>query len=167
MKQINKITIVFENCESITFPAKVFYQCYLGKISTEIQRIAINAIEKMTFADEIALGIFFPEAEKLCEKNEMFEENVKVFDRLTRYMDITYISLLYDDETEETYFIPYEEESSRLGAPNFNQKYWVSDCGDLYIVIAKDKDICDFFDIDVCNDNERIEQIKNLYECEE
>lgn len=165
MKQINKVTIIFENCESITFPAEAFYQCYLGKINTEIHRMAINAIEKITFADEVALGIFFPEAEELCEKNAMFKENAEVFDRLTRHMDITSISLLYNDETEETYFVPYEEESSMLGVPNLNQKYWVSDCGDLYIVIAKDKDICDFFDIDSCNDKEYIESIKFLYGC--
>ena len=49
------------------------------------------------------------------------------------------------DDTEESY-------SRVLGVP---------------VQFAKDKDIHDFFDIDSCNDNEYIEQIKILYECRE
>lgn len=162
MNTITKITIEFENCESITLPSDVLLQCYLGKINTEISRIAINGICKITFADEIALGISFPEAEERGLKNPIFKENDKIFDRLTRHKDITHITVYYNNNTEETYSIDYNEESPVLGAPNINQKNYVF-LGNLYIIIAANKDLDDFFDKDSITDERYINDIKYMY----
>ena len=164
MENIKYITIEFENCECITFPITVFGECYLNNISTSIDRVAMNAICKSVFARTIALEIFFPEAENEYVAREFFGEKYTVLQRFTSYRDITHITLTYQDDSKETFAVDYEDEiKGQLGSDNKNQKNYVSECGNLYIVIDENKGFKDFFNINLINDKENIEFKKDMY----
>lgn len=164
MENIKYITIDFENCECITFPITVFGECHLDNISTSIDRVAMNAICKSVFARTIALEIFFPEAENEYVEREFFGEKYTVLQRLTSYRDITHITLTYQDDSKETFAVDYEDEvKGQLGSDNKNQKNYVSECGNLYIVIDENKGFKDFFNIDLINNKENIEFKKDMY----
>lgn len=164
MKTIKSITIDFENCEWVTFPIFVLGVCHLGNICTTIDRVASNAIGKSIFAREIALEIFFPEAENECTKWELFDDRYTVLQRFTTYRDITHITLNYQDGSEETFVVDYEDEvKGQLGSNNKNQRNYVSECGNLYIVIDENKGIKDFFNTNFINDKKMIEFKKDMY----
>ena len=161
MKYIKEIEIIFENCESIILPQKVLGQCYLSDIKTEFCRTG-NIISKIVYANEVALEIYFPEAEELGNKSPLFNENNTIFERLMRYNDITNINIIYEDENRERYTVDYDETNPTLGVPNSNQKTIISQCGNLYIVINKNKDIKDYFDLEGINNKKLIETCKNI-----
>lgn len=164
MEIIKFITIEFENCECITLPITVFGECHLGNISTSIDRVAMNAICKTVFAREIALEIFFPEAESEYIASEFFGEKYTILQRLTSYRDITHITLTYQDDSKETFTADYEDEvEGQLGSDNKNQKNYISECGNLYIIIDANKGIKDFFNMGLINDKESMELEKDLY----
>lgn len=164
MKNIKFITTEFENCEWLTFPTTVFGECHLDNISTSIDRVATNAICKSVFAQEIALEIFFPEAESEYIASEFFGEKYTILQRLTSYRDITHITLTYQDGSKETFAVDYKDEvEGQLGSDNKNQKNYISECGNLYIIIAANKGIKDFFNIELINIKENMELKKDLY----
>ena len=164
MENIKYITIEFENCECITFPIAVFGECHLSNISTSIDRVATNAICKSVFAREIALEIFFPEAENEHIVSKFFDKKYTILQRFTSYRDITHIILTYQDDSKETFAVDYEDEiEGQLGSDNKNQKNYVSECGNLYIVIDANKEINDFFNMELINDKENMELKKELY----
>lgn len=165
MEIIKSVTIEFENCECITLPITVFGECHLDNISISIDRIAMNAICKSVFAREIALEIFFPEAENKCIANELFgQKYTTIFQRFTSYRDITHIILTYHDDSKETFMVDYEDEiEGQLGSDNKNQKNYISECGNLYIVIDANKEINDFFNMEFINNRENMELTKDLY----
>lgn len=164
MENIKFVTIEFENCEYITLPITVFGVCHLGNISTSIDRIAMNAICKSVFAREIALEIFFPEAENEYVVSEFFGEKYTILQRLTSYRDITHITFTYQDDSKETFAVDYEDEvEGQLGSDNKNQKNYISECGNLYIVIDANKEVNDFFNIELINDEANMEFKKDLY----
>ena len=147
MDNITKVEFVFENCESFEIEEKHFGSFQISNIETSIYRIACNAISKMTTAHTIALEIF---SEANIEYNPFgsLEANKK-FDRITSWRDITSIILYYDDGKEESYYVDYiDEHEGALGTENVNQKSYISSLGNLYLVIASDKNIADFFDTD-------------------
>jgi hypothetical protein len=101
----------------------------------------------MTTAHTIALEIF---SEANVEYNPFGSlETNKKFDRITSWRDITSIILYYDDVKEESYYVDYiDEHEGALGTENVNQKSYINSLGNLYLVIASDKNIADFFDTD-------------------
>lgn len=164
MENINFITIEFENCEWITFPITVFGECHLDNISASINRVTTNAICKSVFAWEVALEIFFPEAENKYIANNFFNKKYTILQRFTLYRDITHIILTYQNDSKETFAVAYEDEiEGQLGSDNKNQKSYISECGNLYIIIDANKEVDDFFNMELINDKENMELKKDLY----
>jgi len=163
MKIIKAIELQFENCEGLRLGINVFGYVYLGKIKTEIVRIACNAIVEQDFANEIALEIY-SEAEKLGEWVPSWSNYAPKLRRIMDYNDITHIRILYEDGTEHTYQVDYREESEALGAPNLNQNTYLSSLGNLYITISKDNNIEDYFPRKYTEDVELVEFNKKMYD---
>lgn len=145
MNTVTTIEFVFENCECFEIESKHFGMFQMSNIQTKIMRIACNAINKFQTAHSIALEIF---SEANIDYNPFGSVEVnKKFDRLLAWRDITSIILHYDDNSEESYYVDYNEEyEGALGAENLNQHTYKSKLGNLYIVIEKDKNIDDYFD---------------------
>ena len=164
MDSIKSIEFTFENCEGIKLPINVLGACHLDKIYTKIDRLAMNAIIKTTYVDEVALEIFFPEAEKHGIKCPVWNEEDTIFKRLCDFRDITHITIYYEDDTTETFCVDYKDEvEGQLGSNNLNQKTYISSCGNIYIVIAANKNIDDFFDRELIENEESMQDIKELY----
>ena len=160
MKDVKYVEIILENCESIRLGKHCIGRFCITGIKSDISRIASNCISKCIYADEVTMEIL-----KIAKDEEYYPFGQKEFkdtnkiDRLSRYNDITGINITYTDKTEETIYVDYEEgeHEGELGAPNVNQKTYLSNLVNLYIVISKKKGIEDFFDLEDINDNEDIQ----------
>ena len=154
MKDVKSIGFGFENCEYFSIDAKYFGAFQLSDINTRIQRVACNSISRMDLVDSVVMEIF---SEGNGEYLSGFgDEKVKFFDRIVAYNDITSITVIYDDDSEETYWVNYKEEvEDQLGSPNVYQQTEMNKFGDLYLVISP-KPMPHFFDDKVINDEDSI-----------
>jgi hypothetical protein len=162
MKNVKAIELQFENCEVIQLPFNVLGNVYLGPISTEIARIASNAICEINSISDVALEIF-SEANELGGKIAFFNENKTILERIYEYDDITHINIIYDDDSSVTYSVDYLEEGGCLGARNTVQKSMFSKLGNLYIVISRTKCLSDYFVDEELNDEEYVNSRKEMY----
>ena len=156
MIDLKNIEIIFENCETMTIPKNCIGEFHIGKIRTEINRIACNSIAKYQIADSFYIEIY-----NTCNieyKPFGFDENMKKFDRLNAYNDITGIDVFYTDGTCDSFSVNYEEETpDMLGSPNIHQKTYMSELGHLYIVIEEGIGVKDVFDLEMINNKESVE----------
>lgn len=167
MKHLVSVRFVFENVESFEIEAKYFGFFHVGKIGDTIRRIACNAIEKLTYAHEVALEIY-------SEANVTYfpfgdeEEATTKFGRIMEFDDITSIVLTYDDGSEDDMYTDYDQgDNDELGAPNLYQHVLLSDLGNLYIVIGKNMLLSDWFDDEEINNDELIHFHKRMQDvCE-
>lgn len=160
MKDVKSIGFGFENCEYFSIDAKYFGAFQLTDFCRSIHRVGCNAILKMNLVDTVVMEIF---SEGNGQYNPFGDEDEvnNFFDRLQTYDDITSISVTYDDDTVEEYYVDYKEEvEDQLGSPNVYQHTYMNKFGDLYIVISKDKGIFDFFDKEEINNKENIDFVK-------
>lgn len=150
---LKSITFEFENCEIITIEGKYVCQFLVDNLHTYFARIACNAIDKVdvaeTFAIEIAalangphnpFGYIEPESTK--------------FKRFLAFDDITSIkfTLCDDDGKNEKTYRYWTEWVGDSDMVNDGQYTYLSNLGNLYIVISKDKKFEDFFDKEEIND---------------
>ena len=85
------------------------------------------------------------------------------FDRIVAWDDITQIIVHYEDNQEEVYYVDYDDDGNDgLGAPNKNQKSFISALGNLYLVIEKDKNISDYFDEEAIDNEEEVDIMKSM-----
>jgi len=155
MSKIQSITFVFENCESLELPIRYFGIVEINNIQTKIQRTAINAVRKFTEASEVFLEIF-------AETNKEYdwELNAYRFARLTKFRDIVYLDIKYDDETVESIYVDYDTDNTEN---NLNQDTWISNLGNLYISISKRKQINDFI-LERDANNEQVVAMRKSFE---
>lgn len=150
-KEVKYIELIFENCDWVRFTEGVGH-FHLGKLETSIDRIAMNSIRKHTLAKEVAMQI---SKDAKYQRDKNFDDNAHIFERIVEWNDITHVDIGYEDGSEESYYVNYEEpegEEDMLGAPNINQKSIISNGGNLYLVIDGNKDIKDYFnDLDECD----------------
>ncbi len=168
MKRIDSVWLVFENCEDVRIDAKYIGMFHVGDIRREITRVAINAICDRYVANEVAMEIF-SEADG---PYTVFGEYSRgdgidtVFRRIMAWDDITEIVIEYDDGTDETFLVNYDEglDEGKLGAANILQESKLSVAGNLYVVISTEgADINKAFPDDVINDKESVAIMKRVY----
>jgi hypothetical protein len=161
MKGLKQIEIGFENCETITISKNMIGRFSLDDIRPVIRRIACNAINKYWVAGEVQMEIFRCGNQKYKPFGQLEEQDM--LERLSEYKDITSIDILYEDGTTESYLVDYDEGEYEgcLGAENINEHIYISDLGNIYVVISKDKKIEDFFGNEI-NDNKVVEFRKDM-----
>lgn len=157
--KLKEITLVLENCECITIDGKYIGDFLVEDIRTSIQRIACNAIDKMDVAYTFAIEIH-KDANKLHSE---FDRK-PIFDRLISWDDITSIQFeLFQDYVEDgqepivehyDYYVHWTGESNQ---ENDSQKSYISNVGNLYIVIADGKGIEAFFDKEAIDHEEHMD----------
>lgn len=151
---LKKIRLVLENCDSIAIDGKYIAQFVVDDIKTSFQRIAVNAIIKMETAHIFIIEIH-RDANVEREPWGCPEDKYAIFDRLTKWDDITQIEFELDSGDgvceEYRYFLDWTGESDM---ENEAQKSFISKSGHLYIVVADGKDVEDFFDMEYINEPE-------------
>ena len=160
--KLKNITFVFENCDVITIDGKHVGHFLVDDLQTSFSRVACNCIKKTEIADTFVVEIH-KEANK---ERYMFDQtDVEVFkqmtfDRFTQHNDITSIQfeLIEDLEDEDTPCVEhYSFNVNWIGDDdmiNNAQISYVSNEGHLYLVIAENKDIESFFNMDAINDRD-------------
>lgn len=144
MTSIKELTLIFENCDSITIPGIYIGDIFADEIKTKIQRMACNHVDKMEICNSFFVEIH-PDANVQHNEFGVEEEWCKatVFNRIIRCDDITGIEIvLYDKDEEET----YEYYTNWCGVSeykNIAQKSYISKAGWLYILIDENKELSD------------------------
>ena len=154
MKFIKSIDIDLENCDYIHIEPEYIGHFDLANIQRDIWRCGCNALGDSLTAGDVAIEIFKEVGDYHCFLDGKTESVIK---RLTDYKDITSITIYYggDNNEQETIYTVYDDEEI-FGADNKYEKTYISELGNLYIVISKDKDIEDFFNKEEINDKENI-----------
>lgn len=150
MSTVKLIYIVLENCEVYTFNKEDIGYFEISDIREEIFRCATNTIKKYKTAHCVNIELF----DNHRFQTTVFGKNDKTdtFKRIFEGNDITQIHIKYEDNTEDHYLVDYNELNEALGAPNKNQKSYISDLGNLYLVISESEQLEDVFNKEEIND---------------
>lgn len=152
MKRVESIEIEFSNCEHAVIPIEYILAFHIGKIRTEITKAAINTVLREDIAEEVFLEIFseiddigyHPFGDKSVKKS--------ILRRIEMCGDITGINVNYINGDEENYLVPYITDNSEGEGPNRLQKVYLSDLGNLYLLIGKDMNLEDYVEMERIND---------------
>ena len=110
-KKYRQIELVFENCESVCFPAKAIEHFCISGITKTISQINWGAKEKFFDEQLHCSGISIVLNELANDKNycstNFFSERT-IFDRIRRFNDITSVNLFYKDGNFDTFFLPWK-----------------------------------------------------------
>lgn len=135
MKTVKFIEIVFENCEVIRIPGDRVDGLVLTHPSREFRRIGGKIVSFI--AVENAAFALLPKANvEYLPFNDEKQVSIKVFDRINQYKDITAINCIYDDNTEELYYVDYC--LNEANGDNRFQHNCLEKTGMLYVFISKD-----------------------------
>ena len=160
--QVKSIELLFENCEFITIPANVIGEFIVDDIKKKIARRAANSISDYLVANTVVLELFKVGDLKYHPFGIEDMEDTK-FNRIDSGRDITAISITYEDNTEETYYVNYLSQSDVIGAVNVYQKTYFSNDGNLYLVISENDTIEDYFNFDEINEPGYTDFISDCY----
>lgn len=169
--KLKSITFHLENCDYITIDGKYIGYFLVEDIRTSIGRVATNAIMKMDTAYTFVIEIHKDANKKRYAFGQTDCERLSemTFDRLTQYDDITSIEFEleeeYSDEDKTPHVEHYDYYVNWTGDSDYtndSQISYISDDGNLYIVIAKDKTIEDFFDLEMINDSKSMDFYFNM-----
>lgn len=161
-KNLKEIIVGFENCEDIKIPGNAIGAFLIDGIHPVIRRVACNSISKYLVADEVVMEIFSEGNYKYKPFGCMDEE--ESLTRLAKFNDITSITTIYEDGSEDTFLVSYDEgDDGNIGAENINEDIYVSDLRNIYIVIStENKTVKDYFDLEEINDEDSINHAKDM-----
>lgn len=147
--EIKSIEFIFENCECLTIDGRYIGDLIIEDIRTSIRRVACNSIMRMVSCKSFAISI-----NKLVNIKTIhtgFDE-VYPLERINSGTEITYIIITYSDNSTETIYMNWSNESEWH---NPYQKSLITKKGDLYLVIDKELNIEDIWDENYINDNHK------------
>lgn len=152
-EEIKYIELILENCEVIRIDGKYIGDFDIDNIKESICRQGCNYIKRMKKCECFYISVY---RDANIEKTVEFtmgtlSEKAKPFKRLTEYDDITQIIIYFNDGKEEIIYVPWDEESEYR---NVYQKTCVSDKGDLYILINKELNIENIWELSEINDED-------------
>lgn len=173
--KLKYITFVFENLDTITIDGRYVGAFLVDDIHTKIQRIACNSIEKISTANTFVIEIHKDANVNRYRFNQVNLEDFKelTFDRFT-VRDITSIEFELEKVNYESneypcveyhsYYVYWDDNGEYC---NMAQNNYLSQDKSIYIVIAKDKSLKDFFDlqtIDSCEKMELYWEMRDVFE---
>jgi len=164
--KLKSIEFILENCDSIVVDGKYIGYFDVSDIKSSISRIACNSIARMDVANTVVIETHNDANKKrhLFECDEFEEEST--FDRLCAG-DVTRIMFDLIDEfppvdSREQKIEHYDYYVDWVGcndddSENKAQTTYVSDLGNLYLVISKEKSVEDFFNKEEINDKDYVD----------
>ena len=155
--RLKEITFVFENCEYITIDGKYVGYFLVDDIKTSFARIACNYIGKQVSTDTFVIEIHKDANKERCPFGITAYKQM-TFDRF-KENDITSIEFVLEKEVDENtmrtekykYYTTWTGDDWQT---NDAQSTYISKDGNLYVVIAKDKKVEDFFNLEEIDDSD-------------
>ncbi len=153
LSKFKNITFTFENCDFLTINEEHIDDLLIDDIKKSFRKIAINCITKLETAHIFAIKINANANVERYQFGQNGNENFKqmTFDRFL-LNDITSVELEFEEENpadkNNTKSEKYEFNVVWTGESDYYNKSQVSiidDNGNLYISIAKDRSVKDFF----------------------
>lgn len=143
--KIKELVIVLENCEVVYVPNQNIGVLEINDIKTGVFKYNSNAVTKDLSSDEVYIEVINPNSFKISSFSyDEKEETPTCLERILKFPDITAITLEYDNNTNETISVLWNEEDE------YNNKYQkavVSKNGNLHILIS-DKELKEYLDED-------------------
>ncbi|WP_373262120.1 hypothetical protein [Hungatella hathewayi] len=160
-KELREIIVGFENCEEIIIPGIAIGAFLIDGIHPVIRRVACNSICKYFVADEVVMEIFKEGNYKYKPFGCLDEKDS--LERLSEHNDISSLTIVYKDETMDTFMVPYSEDENGYIEENLNEDKYISDLNNVYIVIStENKTVKDYFDLEEINDENSINHAKDM-----
>lgn len=137
---LKKINFIFENCESFEINEKYILFFTLDKIYPSIHYYGKGRFKKTEHADIFIIRLH-------SDANEEYHSfgiptlAKNKFKRITEYNDLTSVKLT-TDEGEKEYYLNWNMSNDCV---NSYQKTLLTKNGDVCIVVAKDKELEDYF----------------------
>lgn len=163
--KLKNIEFVFENCDVLTIDGKYIGYFLVDDLKTKFARMACNCIGKMEKANIIAIEIHKDANKERYEfgQSQIDEFKQMAFDRF-KGNDITSIEFELEEQYVDDGQTPHIEHYSYYvdwvgdnDYVNEAQSTYISNDGHLYLVIAENKSIEDFFNLKEINDSEYID----------
>lgn len=102
-KEIQSITLLFENCDEATIPQENIKQLYCDGIKEVICK-SNNQINIAKECDNLILTI--------SNTDIKTQYGYPLFDRIFEYKDISYVYIKYDDNNEESIRLPWLDDDN-------------------------------------------------------
>lgn len=128
-KTLSYIELTFENIDYIVIPAQYFTDICISNISSG----SLGTAESIEFT--LKKGVNEAAYAFTGDVYVMQSGGAFLFERISRYCDITHIKMIYEDDTFEEYTVVWEEDQT--GCRNLLQKSYITDDGNLKVVIGK------------------------------
>lgn len=104
---LKELEIVFENCDSVVISGDYINNLYLGDIVESIRIFHSKEVDNYRTAKDVYICISL----KLKRENFLTEFKENAWKRLVKGKDITQIHLIYSDDSKESFFVDWNEES--------------------------------------------------------
>lgn len=104
---LKELEIVFENCDSVVISGDYINNLYLGDIVESIRIFHSKEVDNYRMAKDVYICISL----KLKRENFLTEFKENAWKRLVKGKDITQIHLIYSDDSKESFFVDWNEES--------------------------------------------------------
>lgn len=138
MKSIKKLSIIFENCESVNIETDYIGYVELSDIKNSIRKVACNCIGYSSVCETFLISI----DHKIPKQTETYGDKlINPIDRLNEYKDIVSISVTYEDDSEEEIYLPWGDREYT----NQYQENYINKFGDIFICISEDHKLSDFY----------------------
>lgn len=153
-EQIDKIEIVLENCEIITIKGEYIGDLDIKDIRYSIGRIGCNYIDEAYTCEHFSMSI--NNDASLDDKVKFtlgdVDERRNPLERIMQCNDIVSIDVYFKDKKQpKEIYMPWDGDDNQ---DNEYQKTYMNQFGDLYIVVDREADIKDFFDLETIEDKE-------------
>ena len=164
-EQISKVELVLENCESVAIDGKYIGDLRIEDIKRSISRIACNAIFDMSSCDHFSMSINRKAEDDKNASDGLFDafgdevNHCSPFTRINKWQDITSVYIHFTDSRVEQFYVKWSDDEYN----NHYQKSHINKFGDLFIVINKDIELGNVFDLDEIDDQEHMDFIWSMY----
>lgn len=162
---IKSITFNFENCDSLKIDGNFIGDLYAGGANREITKIAVNSFRKID-----TINTFFVAINKAANQDRypfndknLSRQKETVFKRLS-YGDIVSVDfkLVAADRSPEHYSYCVKWKSNN-DCINSYQKTFISNIGDMYLIVSDDAKITDFYSTEEMEDKNLRKIMFGLY----
>ena len=132
-KSVKSYELILENCETIILSATDLIEVKFIGITKEIN---IRQTENQILKDEVlradeALLVF--DAEKLKVRQTSFSDGeYNAYERLTSHSDVVALEILYEDDSSDFIYVPFEGDYENQIQDSFHEKILNKDCLTIY-----------------------------------